>query len=240
MDNTTAPDEVTNVTNCLLVAEGTTPGFRDGSPDTASQAVGRRSWRCTGHDQLCQGYDNVNSRATLNLASALPDGLYQLFACGTATLRDLAGNALAGNGAAAGTDFLRNFSVAIPTGGGGGGVGGRGGRGGGAASSQGSAAPLTGFAPGRITDLSGLPVTTYNASNDVTLEVPALKLSMPVVGIPMKDSTWDVNWLLNQAGWLEGSAFPGYLRQQRADQPCHAFIRTGGTVCQFAQAEDRR
>lgn len=26
----------------------------------------------------------------------------------------------------------------------------------------------------------------------------------------MKDGTWDVNWLLNQAGWLEGSAFPGF------------------------------
>ncbi len=70
---------------------------------------------------------------------------------------------------------------------------------------------MTGFAPGRVTDLRGLPVTKYNASNDVTLEVPALKLSMPVVGIPMKDNTWDVNWLLNQAGWLEGSAFPGFL-----------------------------
>lgn len=26
----------------------------------------------------------------------------------------------------------------------------------------------------------------------------------------MKNRTWDVNWLLNQAGWLQGSAFPGY------------------------------
>ena len=25
----------------------------------------------------------------------------------------------------------------------------------------------------------------------------------------MKSDTWDVNWLLNNAGWLEGSAFPG-------------------------------
>jgi LPXTG-site transpeptidase (sortase) family protein len=70
--------------------------------------------------------------------------------------------------------------------------------------------PVTGFAPGRITDLSGLPVTTYNTMNDVILEVPALKLEMPIVGIPKKGNTWDVNWLLNQAGWLEGSAFPGF------------------------------
>ena len=70
--------------------------------------------------------------------------------------------------------------------------------------------PRTGFAPGRITDLSGLPVTKYNTSNDVVLEIPALKLEMPVVGVPKKNNTWDVNWLLNQAGWLEGSAFPGF------------------------------
>jgi LPXTG-site transpeptidase (sortase) family protein len=70
--------------------------------------------------------------------------------------------------------------------------------------------PVTGFAPGRVTDLSGLPVTKYNAMNEVTLEIPALKLDMPIVGIPKKGNTWDVNWLLNQAGWLEGSAFPGF------------------------------
>jgi len=70
--------------------------------------------------------------------------------------------------------------------------------------------PVTGFAPGRVTDLSGLPTARYNALNDVALEIPVLKLKLPVVGVPMKNKTWDVNWLLNQAGWLEGSAFPGY------------------------------
>ena len=70
--------------------------------------------------------------------------------------------------------------------------------------------PVTGFAPGRITDLSGMPVTKYNALNGVMLEIPVLKLKLPIVGVPMKNKTWDVNWLLNQVGWLEGSAFPGY------------------------------
>jgi LPXTG-site transpeptidase (sortase) family protein len=70
--------------------------------------------------------------------------------------------------------------------------------------------PVTGFAPGRVTDLNGLPVTRYSALNEVTLEIPVLKINLPIVGIPMKNKTWDVNWLLNQAGWLEGSAFPGY------------------------------
>jgi LPXTG-site transpeptidase (sortase) family protein len=42
------------------------------------------------------------------------------------------------------------------------------------------------------------------------VEIPALKLKLPIVGVPMQDNTWDVNWLLNNVGWLEGSAFPGY------------------------------
>ena len=91
------------------------------------------------------------------------------------------------------------------------GGGGSGGGGGGAATdSPGYFFPITGFAPNRITDLSELPVTKYNTSNDVILDIPVLKLKMPVVGVPLKDNTWDVNWLLNQAGWLEGSAFPGF------------------------------
>jgi LPXTG-site transpeptidase (sortase) family protein len=94
----------------------------------------------------------------------------------------------------------------IAGGGGGGGDGGGGGGGGGLA----GLIPVTGFAPGRVTDLSGLPITRYNALNNVTLEVPVLKLKLPIVGVPMKDKTWDVNWLLNQAGWLQGSGFPGF------------------------------
>lgn len=98
-----------------------------------------------------------------------------------------------------------------PTGGGGGGRG-DGGNGGSGVSSGGldGLIPVTGFAPGRVTDLSKHSVTSYSAFNDVTLEIPALKLKVSIVGIPMKDKTWDVNWLLNQAGWLEGSAFPGF------------------------------
>ncbi len=70
--------------------------------------------------------------------------------------------------------------------------------------------PVTGFAPGRVTNLSGLPVTNYNNLGGVILEIPTLKLRLPVVGVPKKDNAWDVNWLLNNAGWLESSAFPGY------------------------------
>jgi LPXTG-site transpeptidase (sortase) family protein len=98
-----------------------------------------------------------------------------------------------------------------PTGGGGGGGdGGGGGRGGESSGGLVGLIPVTGFAPGRVTDLSELPVTRYRAMSNVTLEIPVLNLELAIAGIPMKDKTWDVNWLLNQAGWLEGSAFPGF------------------------------
>jgi LPXTG-site transpeptidase (sortase) family protein len=90
--------------------------------------------------------------------------------------------------------------------GGGGRGGGRNGGGGGSA----GLIPVTGFAPGRVTDLSGLPVTRYDSLSDVVLEIPVLKLKLPIVGVPMKNKTWDVNWLLEQTGWLEGTAFPGF------------------------------
>jgi LPXTG-site transpeptidase (sortase) family protein len=70
--------------------------------------------------------------------------------------------------------------------------------------------PITGFAPGKFTDLSGLPVTAYDTSTGLTLEIPKLKLKMAIVGVPLSNGTWDVNWLLNQAGWLQETAFPGF------------------------------
>jgi LPXTG-site transpeptidase (sortase) family protein len=33
---------------------------------------------------------------------------------------------------------------------------------------------------------------------------------MPTVGVPRLNESWDVSWLLGQAGWLEGSAFPTF------------------------------
>lgn len=70
--------------------------------------------------------------------------------------------------------------------------------------------PITGFAPGRITDLSSLPVARYDTSLDLSLEIPVLKINIPIIGAPLKNGTWDVSWLTNQAGWLEKTAFPGF------------------------------
>ena len=67
--------------------------------------------------------------------------------------------------------------------------------------------PATGFAPNVVTDVSGNPAI-YTPTGGLTVEIPALNLNIPIVGVPLKNGEWDVSWLANQAGWLEGSAFP--------------------------------
>ena len=69
--------------------------------------------------------------------------------------------------------------------------------------------PVTGFAPNVFTDLSGIPNETY-VDASIILDIPALSIDIPIVGVPLKEGTWNVSWLGNQAGWLEGSAFPSW------------------------------
>ncbi|HEY5157126.1 MAG TPA: class F sortase, partial [Anaerolineales bacterium] len=70
--------------------------------------------------------------------------------------------------------------------------------------------PVTGFAPQHVTVLSAQPAEKANADlGDLWLEIPRLGVQMPIVGVPQSvDGTWDVSWLGNDAGWLQGSAFP--------------------------------
>ena len=70
--------------------------------------------------------------------------------------------------------------------------------------------PSTGFAPDTVTDLSGMPRETYIQTGGITLEIPSLKISIPVVGVPLRNGDWNVSWLGSQAGWLEGTAFPSW------------------------------
>jgi LPXTG-site transpeptidase (sortase) family protein len=69
--------------------------------------------------------------------------------------------------------------------------------------------PQTGFPPGQNTLL---PVQssseTYLGYHDLWLEIPALQVKVPIVGIPYTTAGWNVSWLANQAGYLEGTAFP--------------------------------
>jgi len=45
---------------------------------------------------------------------------------------------------------------------------------------------------------------------DLSLEVPDLGIEIPILGVPVQGDEWDVTWLSNQAGYLEGSAFPTF------------------------------
>ena len=70
--------------------------------------------------------------------------------------------------------------------------------------------PNTGFAPGVVTDMSRMASESYTRADDVILEVPSLGIKIAVVGVPLRNGTWNVSWLGKQAGWLEGSAFPSW------------------------------
>jgi LPXTG-site transpeptidase (sortase) family protein len=72
--------------------------------------------------------------------------------------------------------------------------------------------PGTGFAPGMLTELSAQPADQlYSKQGDIWLEIPELDLKMAIVGIPLNgDNGWNLTWLADQAGWLEGTAYPSH------------------------------
>jgi LPXTG-site transpeptidase (sortase) family protein len=70
--------------------------------------------------------------------------------------------------------------------------------------------PHTGFAPNVVTELPQMPDDFAYAQTDLTLEIPQLKLKLDIVGVPFSAGVkdWDLKWLANNAGWLDGTAFP--------------------------------
>ncbi|MBC8503464.1 MAG: sortase, partial [Chloroflexi bacterium] len=69
--------------------------------------------------------------------------------------------------------------------------------------------PTTGFAPGVEHSLPNQPSEkVYQQMEDFTLEITELGIGLPIVGIPLTKYGWDVTWLGDQAGYLEGTAFP--------------------------------
>jgi LPXTG-site transpeptidase (sortase) family protein len=69
--------------------------------------------------------------------------------------------------------------------------------------------PASGFAPQRVSVLAAQPAKkAYADLGDLWLEIPRLGVQMPIVGVPQTDGEWDVSWLGNDAGWLNGTAFP--------------------------------
>ena len=71
--------------------------------------------------------------------------------------------------------------------------------------------PLTGFVPDKVTSLPVQPLgKAYTNGGDITIEITKLGVNTAVLGIPRNEKTglWDVSWLWNQVGWLNGTAYP--------------------------------
>ncbi len=125
-------------------------------------------------------YNNTTFTATVTLAGALPVGNYRLFVCGTTSI--VSDTIPLNNGA----DFTFDFAVQPKT----------------------TRLPATGFPMGRVTHLPEQPAGKAYSSTALMLEIPSLSVQAPIVGVPKSGGTWDVSWLGNSVGWLEGSAFP--------------------------------
>jgi LPXTG-site transpeptidase (sortase) family protein len=71
--------------------------------------------------------------------------------------------------------------------------------------------PETGFAPNRVTLLDvESKANTYSSTGGIVLEIPRLDVETEILGVPLniKAGSWDVTWLANQVGWLNGTAYP--------------------------------
>ncbi len=70
--------------------------------------------------------------------------------------------------------------------------------------------PKTGFAPKTVTVLPPQPAEkTYQDLGSLWMEIPRLSVKLPITGAPLGTEGWDLTWLGDQAGWLEGTAYPG-------------------------------
>ena len=88
------------------------------------------------------------------------------------------------------------------------------------------ALPETGFAPGKLTRLAVQPTSkTYQSLGDLWLDIPGLGVESPIIGVPQGNDGWDVSWLWEQVGYLEGTAFPTW--SGNTGLVGHAYLPTG-------------
>ena len=172
-------DDVTNPNNYFLLEKGANGVSERTACNVPPQPPSDDVYISVDHVD----YDNATFTATLSINGgiALPLGSYELFVCGTTSIVDLAGNAI-NNGL---SDYTYNFRVIAAR----------------------ASLPATGFAPDRVTLLPSQPENKAYAKADMWLEIPALGIKQPIVGIPKQDG-WDVSWLGDQIGYLNGTAYP--------------------------------
>jgi LPXTG-site transpeptidase (sortase) family protein len=190
-------NDVTNPNNYLLVHDrGDTLGFQ--TVNCSGGVVAPADTKITIGSVT---YANNTATFSVNDGQPLPNGVYRLYICGSTSIVDPLNNALKLVGVnGAGSDFIRNFSVLVtsteitpPE----------------ITPGSTSFIPVTGFAPGVVTTLPVQPLAeAYSDLGDLWLEIPHLGVQISIVGIPRKNGRWDVSWLSNQAGYLDGSAYP--------------------------------
>ncbi|MCJ7434860.1 MAG: sortase [Anaerolineales bacterium] len=194
-------DDVTNPANYLLFQKGadgvydtvdcgSVPGV---DPKDVKIPVGPVGYSNGG------GSGPFVAKVTVNNGGSLPVGEYRLYVCGTTSIVDLNGIPLAGDNVTSGTDLVITFNLA---------EGSRPGSGNGAGSTV-SNLPATGFAPHRTTLLPAQPPqAAYAPLGNLWLEIPSLGVRQNIVGVPQTSNGWDVTWLGNDIGYLDGTAFP--------------------------------
>ncbi len=168
-------NDVTNPDNYVLMEEGTVAGFQT----TACNSI--NSIQDT--HIVVTSVTYIPNIASVNLGSAVPNGSYRLFVCGTTSIMDTALNEL-NNGT---SDYTFDFTVGLTA----------------------SSLPDTGFAPNRISSLPAQSVQYANLGS-IWLEIPSLDVKSEIVGVPQSAEGWDVTWLGNSVGWLNGTAFPSW------------------------------
>jgi LPXTG-site transpeptidase (sortase) family protein len=182
-----AEHSASNPANYLLAGAGTNNAF-----DTIS---------CTGglvSDDVKITVNSANYNAGtytvtlgINGGSRLPAGTYRLFACGTTSITAPDDSTKLNNG----SDSVIQFTVSSSAGEA-------------KTSSKKKGTVATGFAPGIRTILPGQPDGIAYTKDGMWLEIPALGVKEAVVGVPERKDGWDVSWLGEDIGYLDGTAFP--------------------------------
>ncbi|MBC8331917.1 MAG: sortase [Anaerolineae bacterium] len=91
---------------------------------------------------------------------------------------------------------------------------------------RGNTLPETGFAPGEVTVIEpDVGFRPYTLDDAIWLEIPAHRVHVPVVGIPLTEQGWNLTWLSEQAGYLGGTAYPTWLGNTALT--AHAYLSDG-------------
>jgi len=68
--------------------------------------------------------------------------------------------------------------------------------------------PETGFAPNTVSIRDVETKIRYQRNDEISLIIPGLDLETHVVGVPRQNNSWNVEWLGDDVGYLNGTSYP--------------------------------